>query len=84
MNVRLQSKNATPLSGIEPVLATIQQRLESEPETWLKQLQAHPGSFVDVEKDVHRTFQQLADQLVAGLLAKATAEAHFAEEAKKK
>lgn len=84
MEIRLESKKATPLSGIEPVLAAIEQRLHREPEVWLKQLQVRPGSFVDLEKDVHRAFQQMADQVVAGLLAQATAPADFADTAKKK
>lgn len=84
MQVRVQSKEATPLSGIEPVLAAIQQRLQSEPQTWLKQLQTSPGSFVDLEKEVHLKFQQMADQMVAGLVAQVTATADFTEQTKKK
>ena len=84
MEIRLESKKATPLSGIEPVLTAIEQRLHHEPEAWLKQLQSRPGSFAELETDVHRTFQQMADQVVAGLLAQATAAAAFAETAKKK
>ena len=84
MEVRLDNKKAAPLTGIQPVLATIEQRLHSEPEAWLKQLQAHPGSFADLEKRVHQSFQQMADQLVAGLLAQATAPAEFTDAAKKK
>jgi hypothetical protein len=84
MEIRLESKTATPLRGIEPVLTAIEQRLHREPEGWLKQLQTCPGSFADLEKDVHRTFQQMADQVVAGLLAQATATAAFADAAQKK
>jgi hypothetical protein len=84
MEVRLEKKQATPLSGIEPVLTAIQGRLHKEPQAWLRQLQAHPGSFADLEKSVHQTFQQMADQVVAGLLAQATAPAAFADDAKKK
>lgn len=84
MEVRVESKKAAPLPGIEPVLTAIEQRLQREPQAWLKELQAHPGSFVDLEKNVHRVFQQLADQMVAGLLAQATAAAEFADAAKKK
>jgi hypothetical protein len=47
-------------------------------------LQARPGSFTDLERDVHRAFQQMADQVIAGLLAEATARAEFADAAKKK
>ena len=84
MEVRLESKKSAPVRGIEPVLAAIEQRLHREPENWLKQLQSRPGSFVELEQDVHRTFQQMADQVVAGLLAQATAAAEFADTAKKK
>jgi hypothetical protein len=84
MEVRVASKQGVPLRGIEPVLSEIEQRLHSEPEAWLKQLQARPGSFMELEKAVHRAFQQMADQVVAGLLAQATASEEFAEAAKKK
>ena len=84
MEVRLEGKKATPLSGIEPVLTSIETRLQREPEAWLKQLQSHPGSFVDLEKEVHRSFQQMADQVIAGLLAQVTATADFTDAAKKK
>jgi len=84
MEIRLEKKHKTPLRGIEPVLTAIQGRLDEEPQTWLEQLQANPSSFADLEKNVHRAFQQMADQMVAGLLAQATAPAAFTEDAKKK
>lgn len=84
MEIRVESKSANPVRGIEPVLSEIEQRLHSEPEAWLKQLQARPGSFMELEKAVHRAFQQMADQVVAGLLAQATAPPAFADAAKKK
>ena len=52
MEIRLASKKATPLSGIEPVLTAIEQRLHHEPEAWLKQLQSRPGSFAELETDL--------------------------------
>ncbi len=84
MEVRVHSKKAVPLGGIEPVLAEIRQRLQSQPDAWLQKLRDQPGSFADLEKSVHQTFQQMADQVVAGLLAQATGPAAFAEAAKKK
>lgn len=84
MEVRVHSKKATPLSGIEPVLAEIRQRLQDQPDAWLQKLREQPGSFADLEKSVHQAFQQMADQVVAGLLAQATEPAAFAEAAKKK
>lgn len=84
MEVRVHSKKAAPLSGIEPMLAEIRQCLQSQPDVWLQKLRDQPGSFADLEKSVHQAFQQMADQVVAGLLAEATKPAAFAEAAKKK
>lgn len=83
MEVRMDRKKEA-VNGIDPVLTEIQKRLESHPREWLQTLQENPGSFVDLEKAVHDAFQQMADQLVAGLLAQATAGEDFAQGVKKK
>ena len=84
MEVRVQSKKGTALKGIDPVLAEIHKRLQSHPQEWLRSLQENPAGFGDLEKTVHHAFQQMADQLVAGLLAQATRGDEFADNAKKK
>ena len=84
MEIRMDSQKGTVVNGIDPVLSEIQQRLMARPAEWLKALQQHPDCFVDLEKEIHRTFSQMADGVVAGLLAQATADAAFAETAKKK
>ena len=84
MEVRVQSKKAAPLKGIDPVLAEISKRLQSHPQEWLRNLQKNPAGFADLEKKVHHAFQQMADQLVAGLLAQATKGDDFADNAKTK
>ena len=84
MEVRMESKKGSVVTGIDPVLAQIQQRLQARPKEWLVALQQDPGKFVDLEKEVHRAFAQMADQVVAGLLAEATADSDFAQAAKKK
>ncbi len=84
MEVRLHSKEGPALPGIDPVLADIHQRLQSQPQEWLHTLTENPGSFLDLGKAVHQAFQHMADQLVAGLLAQATAGAEFTQAAKKK
>jgi len=84
MEVRLESQKGTKVSGIDPVLAEIQQRLKAHPKEWLKALQQNPGNLADLEQEIHRAFAQMADRIVAGLLAQATADAAFAEAAKKK
>ena len=84
MEVRMESKNEAPLAGMDPVLVEIQRRLQARPKEWLKALRRDPGKFADLEKEVHRQFTQRADQVVAGLLAQATAGAAFTDAAKQK
>lgn len=84
MEVRMQSKQGTVVSGIDPVLAEIQQRLQAHPKAWLKALQQNPGGLANLEQEIHHTFAQMADCVVAGLLAQATADSAFADTAKKK
>jgi hypothetical protein len=84
MEVRMGSKTASVVSGIDPVLAEIQHRLQAHPKEWLAVLARNPGGLADLEQEIHRTFSQMADRIVAGLLAEATANADFAERAQKK
>jgi hypothetical protein len=84
MEVRVQDKQEAPLKGIDPVLAEITKRLRSHPQEWLHSLQENPAGFADLEKKVHHAFAQMADQLVAGLLAQATKGDDFVDNAKKK
>ena len=84
MEVRTESKTGTVLTGIDPAISEIQKRLQSQPEEWLRTLQDNPAAFKDVEKIVHHAFQQMADQLIAGLLAQATQGDDFTQTAKKK
>jgi hypothetical protein len=84
MKVRMKSKTGIVLTGIDPAVAEIQLRLQSQPDEWLRTLQENPAAFKDVEKTVHHAFQQMADQLVAGLLAQATQADDFTQTAKKK
>ena len=84
MEIRMGNKKGAVLSGIDPVLAEIQQRLRARPQEWLQALQRNPGNLADLEQEIHGAFAQMADQVVAGLLAEATADSAFAETAKKK
>ena len=80
----MESKKGTALTGIDPVVAEIQQRLQTHPKEWLKALQQNPGQFVNLEQEIHRAFAQMANRVVAGLLAQATAAPDFSAAAKKK
>jgi hypothetical protein len=84
MEIRMESKKGTVVTGIDPVLAEIRQGLQAHPKEWLKTLEQNPGAFVNLEQEIHRSFAQMADRVVAGLLAQATADAAFADTAKKK
>jgi hypothetical protein len=84
MEVRMESKKGTVVSGIDPVLAEIQKRLQAHPKEWLKALEQNPGSLANLKQEIHRTFAQMADRVVAGLLAQATADSAFADSAQKK
>ena len=84
MEVRMQGKDGPVLKDVDAVLQQLQQRLRDQQGLWVAQLRDQPGSFADLEASIHRTFQDLADRVVAGVLAQATAPADFAATAKKK
>jgi predicted ArsR family transcriptional regulator len=68
---------------VDEVLRQVQQQLQSQRGRWLAQLREEPGKFADLEARIHQTFQGLADQVVAGVLAQVTAADDFAQDAKK-
>jgi predicted ArsR family transcriptional regulator len=84
MEVRVQGKCGPMVKNVDEVLRQVQQQLQEQQGKWVAQLRDQPAQFADLEAQIHQTFQALADQVVAGLLAQATAEADFAEDAKKK
>jgi hypothetical protein len=83
MEIRM-AKAGAPITGITEVVAQVQRQLPTRQAEWLEQLRDHPEAFADLERNVHGVFQQLADQVVAGLLAEATQPAAWAHDAKKK
>jgi hypothetical protein len=84
MEIRTDSKKGPVVSGIDPVVAEILQRLQAHPKEWLKALAQNLAGLANLEQEIHRTFAQMADRVVAGLLAQATADSAFADAAKKK
>lgn len=84
MEVRVQGRTGPVVKNIDDVLQQVQQQLQAQRGQWLAQLQEEPGKFADLEVRIHQTFQGLADQVVAGVLAQVTAAADFAQDAKKK
>ena len=84
MEVRVQGKHGPVVKNVDDVLRQVQQQLQDQQGQWVAQLRDHPAKFADLEARIHQTFQSLADQVVAGVLAQATAAATFARDAKKK
>jgi hypothetical protein len=84
MEIRMESKEGVVVEGVDQVRAAIHERLQQQPQEWLQTLHEKPEDFANLEQIVHRAFQQMADQMVSGLLAQATRPAEFAEAAKKK
>ena len=84
MEVRVQGKAGAVVTSVGEVLRQVQQQLQDQQEQWVAQLRDNPAGFGDLEAHIHQTFQHLADQVVAGVLAQATATDAFAQDAKKK
>jgi len=72
MDIRIGSKNGAQVASLPAVAEQIQSKIQSCQEQWLEELSAEPGRLIDVEQGVHQQFSQLADQMVATLLAEAS------------
>jgi predicted ArsR family transcriptional regulator len=84
MEVRVEGKCGPLVKNVDDVLQQVQQHLQAQQGQWLAQLREEPAKFADLEARIHQTFQDLADQVVAGVLAQVTAADDFAADAKKK
>jgi hypothetical protein len=84
MEVRVEGASGPMVTNVDEVLRQLQQQLKDQQKQWVTQLRDHPAKFADLEACIHQIFDGLADQVVAGVLAQATAADDFAEDAKKK
>jgi hypothetical protein len=84
MEVRVEGKCGPRVTNGDEVLRQVQQQLRDQPAGWLAQLRDQPAQFADLEVRIHQTFQGLADQVVAGVLAQVTTADAFAQDAPKK
>ena len=82
MEIRM-AKVGAPVADVAEVVAQMQRQLPARQAEWLRQLTDQPEKFAELERSVHGEFQQMADQMVAGLLAEATKPAEWAHDAKK-
>ena len=84
MEVRFEGASGPMVTNVDEVLRQLQQQLKEQQLKWVAELRDHPAKFADLEARIHQTFQGLADQVVAGVLAQVTAADDFAQDAKKK
>ena len=84
MFFRFSSKTGQAVPPAGQALQDIQERLRQQQQRWAQQLAQDPASFASLEQEIHRCFGQLADQLVASLLADTAGQPALAQAAKKK
>ena len=84
MQVRSGGKTGPQVASPPAVVEAIAEQLRSQQAAWLQQLTEQPERFADLEVRVHHAFQQLADQLVAGLLTQASQQSAALDAAQKK
>ena len=84
MEVRSKSQAGPQVPSPSQLVDGLATQLRSQQQTWLRQLTEEPSRFADLEVTVHQTFQHLADQLVASLLAQATPQSPALQAAQKK
>ena len=82
MDVRLKAQHG-PVAKLSEQVSGVTERLAREQEVWRQRLSRDPSRFRDVETAVHHAFQQMADQVVAGLLADVGQQSELENAAKK-
>jgi hypothetical protein len=84
MDVRFDSPAGPSVPDPERILQEIREQLAAQQKVWADKLGRDPGCFAELEPQVHETFRQCADRLVASLLAQAGQEPELEQQAKKK
>jgi hypothetical protein len=84
MKFHFGSKSGQEVPPLQQSLLDIQTVLAQQQQQWAEQLARDPASFAQLEPQVHRAFQQLADRCAASLLAHAAARPACADAAQKK
>lgn len=69
MLVHTDAESKSAVSSLAEVLGRVDKQLHSLKDVWSQRLNGNPSCFGQVECEVHQTLQQVADQIVAGLLA---------------
>ena len=84
MRIRSDSPTGPDVPPPDKALQQIHAQLQAQQALWAEQLARDPAALAHLEVHVHQAFGQLADQLVASLLAHAARQQALAEAVKKK
>lgn len=78
MDVRMGSRREFSASSlVEGIEGQLREALKDKKTDWVDRIVRHPDRFEVVEREVHALFQKVADQMVAGLLARASQTTEF-------
>lgn len=83
MLVHTDAEAKSPVAPLATILADVDKQLRGLRAIWSQRLVENPASFGTVEVEVHQTMQQVADQIVAGLLAQVGQQASLDDACKK-
>jgi hypothetical protein len=84
MFFRFGSQSGEAVPPAQQALADIHSQLHRQQQRWAEQLAQDPACFAALEQEIHLHFGQLADQLVASLLAGVANQPALQDAAKKK
>jgi hypothetical protein len=84
MFFRFGSKSGEVVPAAPQALQDLQAQLQHQQQLWAEKLANDPACFASLEQEIHLHFGQLADRLVASLLAGAAAQPALDQAAKKK
>jgi hypothetical protein len=84
MEMKFDSKKGSAVPSLPDALADMQARLAELQRRYAEQLSKDPSLFASLEKDIHLSFQNLADRFAASLLAHAASQEALKEQAQKK
>jgi hypothetical protein len=84
MIFRFGSKSGKTVPPARQAAQDIHSQLQQQQQLWADKLARDPACFPSLEQEIHLRFGQLADQLVASLLAEVASQPALQETAKKK
>jgi hypothetical protein len=84
MDVRTQGREGPHVPPLDKCLEQIRAKLDKKKAEWLQELQRHPERFRALEEKLHEHFQELADDVMASLLAEGTSASPALEREKKR